>query len=52
VNKKEAEALGGLAASRNKLALTLSIVFMALSVIFSIIWGVAVGAAMSSYSGY
>jgi ribosomal protein S27AE len=47
VNKKEAESIGGLAASRNKLALTLSIVFMAISAIAWVAL-VAMSAAMST----
>ena len=53
VGKKEADAIGGLAASRNKLALTLSIVFISLSVVFWIIWAVAAASMYGSmYSGY
>lgn len=48
VGKSEAERIGGLAASRNKLALTLSIVFLIIGAIFWVIYAVAMGAMMSS----
>ncbi len=48
VGKSEAERIGGLAASRNRLALTLSVVFLIIGAIFWVIYAVAMGAMMSS----
>ena len=52
VGKAQAEAAGPLSVKRNNLALTLSWIFLAVGIVFAIIYGVAMGALIATSYDY
>lgn len=52
VGKPQAQAAGPLSVKRNNLALTLSWIFLAVGIVFAIIYGVAMGALIATSYDY